>query len=185
MLTEWKFQLFLRYVRYDIWCLNRTLWFYVPFENFSIIWRRHHYRWRASYFDLYSALMVIEQWGFLSVPHLLWHAGYPFIMVISEDPWHSHLLRSVEVYRGWDSNIQPSAREANALMDCATAADWIELNNVLILIGSQVHWFSLTYECENQWKVYQIYPKHKFWIDFIYWLCNNANYYFMKVFIPF
>ena len=87
--------------------------------------------------------------------HIYCDTEYPFIMVISEDPWHSHLLRSVEVYRGWDSNIQPSAREANALIDCATAAVWIELDNVLILIGSQVHWFSLTYECENQWKVYQ------------------------------
>ena len=37
------------------------------------IWRRHHYRWRAANFDLCSALMAIEQWGFLSVPHLLWY----------------------------------------------------------------------------------------------------------------
>ena len=67
---------------------------FVPLENFSLMWRRHHYRWRAAHFDLYSALMAIEQWGFFSVPHLLWH-GHPFIMVISEDPWHSHLLPSV------------------------------------------------------------------------------------------
>ena len=33
-----------------------------------------------------SALMIIEQWGFFSVPHLLW----PFKMVISKDPWHSY-----------------------------------------------------------------------------------------------
>ena len=38
--------------------------------------------------------MAIEHSGFFSVPHLLWH-GHPFIMVISEDPWHSHLLPSV------------------------------------------------------------------------------------------
>ena len=36
-------------------------------------WRRHHYRWRASKFDLCSALMDIEHWGFLNIPHLLWH----------------------------------------------------------------------------------------------------------------
>ena len=30
-----------------------------------LIWWRHHYRWRASNFDLYSALMALE--------HLLWH----------------------------------------------------------------------------------------------------------------
>ena len=34
------------------------------------------------------------QWGFLSLSHLLWH-GHPFIMVISEDPWHSPLLSSL------------------------------------------------------------------------------------------
>ena len=30
-------------------------------------------KWRVANYDLYSALMAIEQWGFLSVPHLLWH----------------------------------------------------------------------------------------------------------------
>ena len=70
------------------------LGFYVPLENFSLIWRRHNYRWRAANFDLCSALMAIEQWEFFSMPHLLWH-GHPFIMVISEDPWHLYLLPSV------------------------------------------------------------------------------------------
>ena len=49
------------------------LCFYVQLENFLLIWRRHHYRWRASNFDIYSALVAIEQWGFFSLPHLLWH----------------------------------------------------------------------------------------------------------------
>ena len=49
--------------------------FFVPLENFSLIWRRHHCRRRAANFDLCSALMVIEQWGFFSVPHLLWHGA--------------------------------------------------------------------------------------------------------------
>ena len=50
--------------------------FIVPFETFSLIWRRHHCRWRAANFDLLcSALMAIEQWGFFSVPHLLWHGA--------------------------------------------------------------------------------------------------------------
>ena len=49
------------------------LGFIVPLENCSHIWRRHHYRWRAANFDLCSVLMSIEQWGFISVPHLLWH----------------------------------------------------------------------------------------------------------------
>ena len=41
----------------------------VPLENFSLIWRRHHCRLRAANFDLCSALMAIEQWGFFNVPH--------------------------------------------------------------------------------------------------------------------
>ena len=47
--------------------------FYTPLESFSLIWRRHLYQWRAANFDIYSALMTIEQWRFLSVLHLLWH----------------------------------------------------------------------------------------------------------------
>ena len=33
----------------------------------------HYCRWRAINFDLCSAFMVIEQWGFLYATHLLWH----------------------------------------------------------------------------------------------------------------
>ena len=47
--------------------------FVVPLQNFSFFWRCHHCRWKAANFDLCSALMAIEQWGFFSVPHLLWH----------------------------------------------------------------------------------------------------------------
>ena len=48
---------------------------FVPLENFSLIWRLHHYRWRAVNFYLCSALMATEQWGFFYVPHLLWHGA--------------------------------------------------------------------------------------------------------------
>ena len=54
-------------------CLFVCLGFIVPLENFSLVCRRHHYRWRAANFDLCSALMAIEQWGCFSVPYLLWH----------------------------------------------------------------------------------------------------------------
>ena len=46
-------------------------------------------------FYRHSALMANEQWGFFSVPHLLWHGTYVYIynggiyMVIIEDPWHT------------------------------------------------------------------------------------------------
>ena len=46
--------------------------FFVPLENFSLVWRRQHDRWRAVNFHLCSALMAIEQWGFFFVPHLFW-----------------------------------------------------------------------------------------------------------------
>ena len=51
-------------------CLFRGI---VPLENFSLIWRCHHYWWRAANFDLCSTRTAIEQWGFFSVSHLLWH----------------------------------------------------------------------------------------------------------------
>ena len=104
------------------------LGFFVPLENFSLIWKRHHYWWMSANFGLCSALMAIEQCGFFSVLHLMWH-DIPFIMVISKDPWHSRLAVKLSppvfttwVRRGWDSNTQPSACWANALMHYATAA---------------------------------------------------------------
>ena len=47
--------------------------FFVPLKNFSLIWRHHHYRWSSAHVDQCSALMAIEQWGCVSVSHLLWH----------------------------------------------------------------------------------------------------------------
>ena len=62
------------YKMYCILCLLVCL-FYVPLENFSYKSRRHHYRWKAANFDLYSALIATEQWAFSSLPHILWHAS--------------------------------------------------------------------------------------------------------------
>ena len=61
--------------KHDFYAWRVVLYFvcFVPFENFSLIWRRHNLRWRAANFDLNSALLAIEQWGFFRVPHLLWH----------------------------------------------------------------------------------------------------------------
>ena len=54
--------------------LNLCLFgFFLALETLSFIWRRQYYRWRATNFDLCSALMAIELWWFFSVPHLLWH----------------------------------------------------------------------------------------------------------------
>ena len=113
--------------------LSLFVWGFFPLKNFSLIWGRHLCRWGAANFDLCSALMALQQRGFFSVPHLLWHR-HPFIMVIYEDPWHSHpsvwqwkvemslLVLTTYVCRGWDSNTHPSSCGANAITHCATAA---------------------------------------------------------------
>ena len=72
---------------FSFWCLKSImvnqicnvfvcLSFFIPLKNFSLIWIRLHYRWRAirhSYcFEPYyrSTLMAIEQWRFFSMLHL-------------------------------------------------------------------------------------------------------------------
>ena len=79
-------------------CMFVCLEFFVLLENCSLIWRRHHYRWRAANFDLCSALMAVEQWGFFSVPHLLWHRA---------SVYNGHLRGPVSL----TSNAQRSAVE--------------------------------------------------------------------------
>ena len=73
-------------------CLFVCLGIFVLLENYSIIWRHNHYRWRAANVDLYSALMAIQMWGVFNVQHLYCYTGHPLIMVISKDLWHSYLL---------------------------------------------------------------------------------------------
>ena len=61
-----------------IFFLFVCLWFFVPLENFSLIWRRHH-----SLLQIFTYAMHLSS------------EGHPFIMIISEDSWHSHQLPSV------------------------------------------------------------------------------------------
>ena len=79
-------------------CLD---FFFVPLENFSLIRTRHHCQWRTANFDLCLALM---SWPLRSEGSLTCHTycdtGHSFIMVISEEPWHSHILPSV-----WQWNV--------------------------------------------------------------------------------
>ena len=108
--------------------------FLVPLKNFSLTWRRHHFRWRATKFDLYSTFIAIEKWGFFNVPHL-WHRA----TLYNGHLWGSLILTpfaerlevlevelslplfTTKIYRSRDSNIQPSACEANALTHRTTA----------------------------------------------------------------
>ena len=71
----------------NVICLFVCLRFYVTLENFSNIRRRHHYGWRTSNFHL-CHLAGTVLYSYCDT----WH---PFLMVISEDPSHSHLLPSV------------------------------------------------------------------------------------------
>ena len=52
------------------------LFFFVPLENFLLIWRRHHCRWRAANFDLCSALMAMIREGSLAC-HTYCDTGHP------------------------------------------------------------------------------------------------------------
>ena len=117
---------------FPLFVLCVCLEFFVPLENFWLIWRRHNYRWRVAHFDLCSALIAIEQWGFLAC-HTYCDTGHSFIMVISEDPCHSHhLMPSVWL---WSCHYlfnylclsrlgiqDPTFREGNTLTECATVA---------------------------------------------------------------
>ena len=53
---------------------NCLLRFFIPIENFSLEWRPLPVK--SSNFDLCSAIMAIEQRGFFSMPHLLWHGAF-------------------------------------------------------------------------------------------------------------
>ena len=76
-------------------CLFVCLECIIPLESFSLIWRRHNCRWRAANFDLYARhSWPLSSEGSLTC-HTYYDTGLPFIMVISEDPWHSHLMPSV------------------------------------------------------------------------------------------
>ena len=70
--------------------------FDVLLENISLSWIRHYQQWKATKFDLYSALKAIEKWGFFIVPHQLWkvpilYTGYLWRPVTPI----KHLLSSV------------------------------------------------------------------------------------------
>ena len=74
------------------------------------------------------ALIAVEEWGFFSMPQLLWHwasvyNGY-LRGPVALTPVSSGAVTTffaTYVCRGWDKNNQPSNCEPSALSDCATA----------------------------------------------------------------
>ena len=82
----------------------RSSWFFVclfvcGFTSHSRILHSYghkHYSGRASNIDLYSAFSSIEQWVGSLPCHTYCDTFYAFIMVILEDPEHSHLFQMIE-----------------------------------------------------------------------------------------
>ena len=133
--------------------------FVVPFKNFSLIWRCHHYRWKAANFDLivFSALIANDQWGFFSVPRLLWHGtsvynGHlwgPMTLTPVAERLAVELSQAVlttKVCRSRDSNTQPFACDANALTDRATALLRCKHTNGW---NRTMHWCNFIQKCIN------------------------------------
>ena len=54
-------------------------------SNFSLIWRRHHNRWRVQFLTCARHSQPFSSMGSLAC-HTYCDTGHPFIMVISEDP---------------------------------------------------------------------------------------------------
>ena len=69
--------------------------FFVPLEIFQLIWRRNHYGER-----LQTLNYTQHSWPLSSEVSFACHTygdtWHPFIMFISENLWHSHLLPSVK-----------------------------------------------------------------------------------------
>ena len=99
-LTYVKILIIIELILFDFLLVWR---FFVPLDNFSLILRRHHYRWMAANFYLCSALKAIEQWGFLSVPHPLWHGTFVF-RIVSFRLFYGYVLQ-VQVHWLWPFNV--------------------------------------------------------------------------------
>ena len=85
-----------------------------------------YYQWRAQNFDLWLALMAIVQWGFISVPHLLWHGASVYNGHLQRSVTHTHTCYQ-EFISGavttciYDLGLS-QLRFAHALTDCAIDA---------------------------------------------------------------
>ena len=159
---------------------------------------RHHYmyRWSTANFDLCLALMAIEQWGFFSVPHLLWHRtsvynghfrGPLTLTPIAEGlaTVLSLTVLTTKVCRNWDSNTQHSACGANALTNCARHRHGLSLLSVTNL-GKNCNWNPLVivnhHIFVDEWKT-EIYwsicgPLHRILWPLIWWKILINNKYF-------
>ena len=109
-----------------VWGLPFNPWMFYSFGD---------YRWRAANFDLYSALMGIEQWGFLNVSNLLWHRAFAYyglgnretntccwafisiaaISCVKETEWSRPLLDYIDLFKMKSSILTYSSKVVNLL----------------------------------------------------------------------
>ena len=99
---------------------------FVSLENFSLVWRRHHYGWRASILTSTKHSCLLNSEG-SSACHTFCVTGHPFIMIISEDPWHEpSVLQWSCHYLFYDAGLQgfehPTFRIRGECTNCAIAA---------------------------------------------------------------
>ena len=118
------------------------VWFFVPLKNFLLTWRRHHCWWGAANFDLRSALIAIEQWGFFCVPHLLWHEtsvyngqfrGSVTLISIAKHlavELSLPVLRLRSVVAAWDSNTR---RRGLRMMERLPNSDYLQSSLTLCI----------------------------------------------------
>ena len=127
--------------RWNQWTLLTHIKWAIIYINYQSIWSvislwlsETLKPWAPPFSCRYIRGMLTNSGGEGSLAcHTYCDTGHPFIMVISEGPWHHTCCRTfgsgavttcltTYICRGWDSNIQPSAWEVNALSHCATAA---------------------------------------------------------------
>ena len=123
---------------------------------FSLIWRRHHYRWRATHFDICSTLMTIEQGRFFNVPTPIsrmrgklstttpphwWHLNIFFKTtgLISTKLVTMHIwMKGLLTFTKFNGNIQLKKEEILLIFQ----------TNMLVHVQS---WY-----CSNCWNFYQV-----------------------------
>ena len=87
-LKHWLHRLYITLV-----CLFVCLKFFASLEKYSLIWR--FFSWRhLKGCKLWHMLGTNGHWA-VRVLYTDFDKRHPFIIVISEDPWHSHVLPSV------------------------------------------------------------------------------------------
>ena len=104
---------------------------FVPLNNFSLIWRRYHYRWRAANFDLFSALMTFEQWGYFSVSHLLWQWASVYNDLWGPSGLLAVGIRTPNLPLAWRT-LYPTAPSPRRLTKCKRWQGPILINNITI-----------------------------------------------------